>query len=65
MWQNILIAVIVLLCAIYVGRKLFRQARGQSGCGCGCSGGCTPPAVTGPGKGPGDPPAGCDCGGRQ
>jgi hypothetical protein len=43
MWQNIVIAVIVLLCAVYVGRKFCKQARGQAGCGGGCCGsGCTP-----------------------
>ena len=39
MVQNIIIALIVLVCALYVGRKFYRQFKGtESGCGCECSG---------------------------
>ncbi|MEJ2033159.1 MAG: FeoB-associated Cys-rich membrane protein [Deltaproteobacteria bacterium] len=62
MWQNIIIAVIVFLCALFVGRRLFRQMQGQSGCGCDCSG-CAPPG--GPGKEPGAPADQCDCGEKR
>jgi hypothetical protein len=43
MWQNIIIAVIVLACAFLIGRRFFRQFKGQSGSGCGCcsGGGCS------------------------
>jgi hypothetical protein len=40
MWQYLIIAVIVLACAVLIGRRFFRQFKGQSGSSCGsCSGG--------------------------
>ncbi|GBE13691.1 virus attachment protein p12 family protein [bacterium BMS3Bbin14] len=39
--QNIIILLIIIGCAILIGRRLFRSlwSRGrESGCGCGCSG---------------------------
>jgi hypothetical protein len=43
MWQNLIIAVIVLACAFLIGRRFFRQFKGLSGSGCGCcsGGGCS------------------------
>ena len=39
MAENIIILLIVLVCAVYVGRKFYRQFKGtESGCGCECSG---------------------------
>jgi len=60
MWQNIIIAVIVLLCALYVGRRFYRQARGKSACGCECSG-CPSAEPGGSPKGS-EPPSGCGSG---
>jgi hypothetical protein len=41
MWQNLLIALIVLVCIILVGRRFYRQFKGRSGCGCCSGGGCS------------------------
>lgn len=41
MFEKIIVALIVLLCAFFIGRRLFRQlggAKNTSGCGCSCSG---------------------------
>lgn len=64
MWQNIVIAVVVLLCALYIGRKFCKQARGQAGCGCsgGCSGCPPPPGGAPPGQPPGESSGSCGCG---
>ncbi|HHO49080.1 MAG TPA: FeoB-associated Cys-rich membrane protein [Desulfobacteraceae bacterium] len=36
--QHILIVLIVALCAVYIGRRLYRNIRRtDNGCGCGCS----------------------------
>lgn len=44
MLQNIIIIVILIACAIYIGRRMyasFRNSDKSGGCGCGCSG-CGP-----------------------
>lgn len=57
MWQGIIVAVVVGLAALWVGRRLWRTMRGaqdqNAGCGCGCQGPCHQP---GPAQGP-EPPA--------
>jgi hypothetical protein len=42
MWENVLIIVIVGVCAIFILRRFQRQLKGKSGCGCSCSG-CSGP----------------------
>jgi len=38
MIQNIIITVILVACAFYIGRRLYSNLRGSNkGCGCGCS----------------------------
>lgn len=41
MWDTILVAIIVGLCAVLIGRKVYRQLKGKSACGCDCSSGCS------------------------
>jgi hypothetical protein len=36
MLENIIVGGIVLLCIILIGRRIYRQLRGRSGCGCSC-----------------------------
>ena len=47
MWQGIIVAVVVALAALWVGRRLWRTMRGaqdqNAGCGCGCAGPCHQP----------------------
>ena len=47
MWQGIIVAVLVGLAALWVGRRLYRTMRGAkdqaAGCGCGCQGPCHQP----------------------
>lgn len=39
MLENIIITLIVFVCAVYVGRKFYRQFKGtETGCGCSCTG---------------------------
>jgi hypothetical protein len=42
--QNLIILLIVLLCAVFVGRRLYRNfTRSDKGCGCSCDcSGCGP-----------------------
>ncbi len=43
--QKIIILLVVIGCAVLVGRRLFRSLRGrETGCGCGCSGCDLPPS---------------------
>ncbi|MDG4475121.1 FeoB-associated Cys-rich membrane protein [Thiovibrio frasassiensis] len=45
MWQNIIISCIIVACAFFLGRRIFRQLTGkQSGCSSGCKG-CNDPAA--------------------
>jgi hypothetical protein len=58
MWQNVLVLIIVLACALAIGRRFYRQARGRSGgCGSSCSGCASPPAPTKSAE----PRSTCDC----
>jgi len=42
MWENLLVALVVLGCSAFIVRKFVKQFRGKSGeCGCGCNG-CEP-----------------------
>lgn len=47
MWQGIIVAVVVALAALWVGRRLWRTMRSaqnqNAGCGCGCAGPCHQP----------------------
>ncbi|MBU4278668.1 MAG: FeoB-associated Cys-rich membrane protein [Proteobacteria bacterium] len=47
MWQGIIVGVVVLLAALWVGRRLWRTMRSaqdqNAGCGCGCEGPCHQP----------------------
>ncbi|MBU4563536.1 MAG: hypothetical protein KMY53_13480 [Desulfarculus sp.] len=47
MWQGIIVAVVVGLAALWVGRRLWRTMRStkdqSAGCGCGCEGTCHQP----------------------
>ncbi|MDX9754274.1 MAG: FeoB-associated Cys-rich membrane protein [bacterium] len=38
-WQNLVVFIVVLLCAVYAGRHVYRALKGQSGCSkcCGCN----------------------------
>lgn len=39
MWQNIIIICVIVACAFFIGRRIFRQLTGrQSGCSCSCKG---------------------------
>jgi len=39
MWENIIIAIIILICAVYIGRRFYKNLTGKSsGCGCSCTG---------------------------
>lgn len=43
MVENIIILIIVCVCAFFIGRKFYRQLKGKTpSCGCGCSGCDTP-----------------------
>ncbi|MBU0662913.1 MAG: FeoB-associated Cys-rich membrane protein [Proteobacteria bacterium] len=52
MWQSLSVALILILCLFFIGRKLYRQfkiatdPKEKMSCGCGCSGcssqGCAP-----------------------
>ncbi|BEQ16157.1 FeoB-associated Cys-rich membrane protein [Desulfoferula mesophila] len=61
MWQAIVVAIVVGLAALWVGRRLWRSMRAagdqSAGCGCGCSGPCHQPQ---PLEGP-EPPACANC----
>ena len=43
MWENLLIALVLLICAIFVLRRFVRQLGGKAtgGCACSCGEGCT------------------------
>ncbi|MDA8164759.1 MAG: FeoB-associated Cys-rich membrane protein [Desulfobacteraceae bacterium] len=62
MWQNMIIVAVVLLCALYLGRKFLRQARGKTGGGCRCNGCSGPPAGTPEGRSSDQK---CGCGERR
>lgn len=52
MWDTVLVVVVVGVCAVLIGRTLYRQLRGKGSCGCGCSGGsCSTGMPSGPGCG--------------
>ncbi len=36
--QNLIVALIILAAAVYVGRRFYRSTRTKSSCGCGCEG---------------------------
>lgn len=39
MWQNVIITCVIVACAFFIGRRIFRQLTGrQSGCSCNCKG---------------------------
>jgi hypothetical protein len=48
MIQNSIIAIILVACALYIGRRVYNNIKGsQQGCGCGCScSGCGPDVVS-------------------
>ena len=51
MWQGIIVGVVVVVAALWVGRRLYRTMRSakdqSAGCGCGCEGPCHQPQPLG------------------
>jgi hypothetical protein len=61
MWQNIIVFVIVLVCALAIGRRFYRQLKGPAGgCGSGC-GSCNSPPVASEKKQPKPPQSAGGC----
>ena len=50
MGQNIIVALIVLACLVFIGMTVRKKIKSKScGCGCGCGGGCKTPRKFWPG----------------
>lgn len=37
MWETVLVVLVVVVCAFFIGRRFYNQFKGTSGCGCSCS----------------------------